>query len=181
MAGYQVSLSAFSPGNVQSCMVNFEGLLYECGLSPHSSQKLKVKLEVDRNLPAGFGVEKKLINTYFPFVVVHHDRPSFLSGKLHAVLQRPFIKGRDFFDLLFYLSRWKDLTPNFSYLNNALKQTHYTGPVSTEKNWKALLVDKVKSVNWEQVRKDVGPFLLRPQDMKAFGKEFLLQLLDADA
>jgi len=30
----------------------------------------------------------------------HHDRASLLAGKLHAVLQRPYTKGRDFFDLL---------------------------------------------------------------------------------
>jgi hypothetical protein len=29
----------------------------------------------------------------------HHDRPSLLAGKLHAILQRSWPKGRDLFDL----------------------------------------------------------------------------------
>jgi hypothetical protein len=34
----------------------------------------------------------------------HHDRASLLAGKIHAILQRPFLKGRDLYDLLWYLS-----------------------------------------------------------------------------
>ncbi|MBI4473639.1 MAG: nucleotidyl transferase AbiEii/AbiGii toxin family protein [Acidobacteria bacterium] len=48
-AGYQVSLSPHLQGAVQSCMLSFKRLLYECGLSPHERQKLKVKLEIDCN------------------------------------------------------------------------------------------------------------------------------------
>ena len=57
----------------------------------------------------------------------HHDRASLLAGKLHAVLQRPFLKGRDLYDLIWYLSDkdWPD--PNLVLLNNALNQTGWTG------------------------------------------------------
>jgi len=34
----------------------------------------------------------------------HHDRASLLAGKLHAILQRTYVKGRDMYDLLWYLS-----------------------------------------------------------------------------
>ena len=34
----------------------------------------------------------------------HHDRASLLAGKLHAILQRPYTKGRDLYDLIWYLS-----------------------------------------------------------------------------
>ncbi|MGH9342120.1 MAG: nucleotidyl transferase AbiEii/AbiGii toxin family protein [Acidobacteriota bacterium] len=70
-------------------------------VAPQAAQKLNVKLEIDINPPEGFQSETKLINTYFPYAVLQHDKPSFLSGKLHAMSQRRFTKGRDFFDLLF--------------------------------------------------------------------------------
>ena len=53
----------------------------------------------------------------------HHDRASLLAGKLHAVLQRPYVKGRDFFDLLWYLSDPGWPSPNLTLLNRALAQT----------------------------------------------------------
>lgn len=177
-SGYAVSLWPRLENNVRSCMFGFERLLFECGLSAHENQKLNIKLEIDINPPAGFGLEKRLINLYFPLVVEHHDRPSFMAGKLHAVLQRRFAKGRDFYDLMFYLGRWKDLSPNIPYLNNALTQTGYTGGPVTERNWKQVTSSRVRTVNWSQIEKDVEPFLLRPADMQAFRKEILLQLLE---
>lgn len=177
--GYQVTLRPRLEGAVQSCMFGFERLLYECRLTPHPDQKLNIKVEVDINPPEGSRSEIKLINTYFPFVVVHHDRASFLAGKLHAILQRRFAKGRDFFDLFFFLSRWKDVVPNISYLNHALKQTGYRGSTVTEENWKKHVAERVGKVQWTQIEQDVEPFLLRSGDAKAFRKEFLLELLDS--
>ena len=176
-SGYELSLKPRLKGALQSCMFGFEKILYECGLTPHQNQKLNIKLEIDVNPPKGFRFETKLINTYFPYVVVHHNRSSFLAGKLHAILQRRFAKGRDLFDCFFYLSRWKDVAPNIAYLNNALEQTGYSGKVVTEVNWKEITATRVNEVNWTQIQKDVEPFLLRTEDLKPFRKEFLLQLL----
>ncbi|MFQ5930726.1 MAG: nucleotidyl transferase AbiEii/AbiGii toxin family protein [Acidobacteriota bacterium] len=177
-SGYRVVLKPRLEGNVQSCMFGFERLLYECDLSPHENQKLNIRLEIDVNPPQGFRFERALINTYFPFVVLHHDKPSFMAGKLHAILQRRFPKGRDFYDVLFYLGRWKAVSPNIPYLNNALKQTGYRGNAVAEHNWKKVTALRVRAVDWVQIQKDIEPFLLRPEDLKAFRKEFLLQLLE---
>jgi hypothetical protein len=180
-SGYQVRLKPRLAGAVQSCTVGFERLLYECGLSSRENQKLNIKLEVDTNPPGGFHLEKKLINVYLPYVVLHHDKPSFLAGKLHAILQRSFAKGRDFFDLVFYLSRWTHVSPNIPYLNQALRQTGYAGPDVTETNWKELVASRVKAVRWNQVQRDVEPFLFRSEDLRALDKEILLQMLESEA
>lgn len=176
-SGYTVILRPRLEKNVRSCMFGFDRLLFESGLSAHENQKLNIKVEVDINPPARFQLEKTLINTYFPFVVNHHDRPTFIAGKLHAILQRRFAKGRDFYDLMFYLSRWKEISPNIPYLNNALEQTGYSGEPVTGQNWKQVTSSRVRTVNWSQIEKDVEPFLLRPEDRQAFSKEMLLQLL----
>ncbi|HXV64776.1 MAG TPA: nucleotidyl transferase AbiEii/AbiGii toxin family protein [Vicinamibacteria bacterium] len=178
-SGYRVRLKPRLQGAVQSCMVVFERLLYECGLSSRENQKLNVRLEVDTNPPPSFRFEKKLVNVYLPYVVLHHDKPSFLAGKLHAVLQRRFAKGRDFFDLFFYLSRWPEVSPNLPYLNHALRQTGYPGPRVTETNWRELAASRVKALSWNQVERDVEPFLLRPEDRKALDKSLLLKMLES--
>ena len=150
----------------------------EAGISPHANQKLNLKLEIDTNPPERFQTDTSLINEYFPVALNHHDKSSFIAGKCHAILQREWTKGRDFFDLLFYLNKWEDIEPNYRYLNNALNQTGYEGDKITEENWRTALLEKVNEVSWPTVEEDVKPFLLNELDLKVFSKEFLIKELD---
>lgn len=176
--GYEIDVSLSTSGNVKNGMIKFAGgLLQEAGISPHENQKLNIKLEIDTNPPEGFNTDKSLINQYFPLALVHHDRRSFFSGKCHAILQREWAKGRDFFDLLFYLNKWEDVKPNFDYLNNALLQTGYEGSHITQENWKGKLLERVNEVSWARVEEDVKPFLLSQKDLEIFSKNFLIKEL----
>ncbi len=175
--GYRLSARLSTQRTVQSCTFRFEELLDECGLAARPEQKLRIKLEVDTNPAAGFRIERTPVDVHFPFVVVHHDRPTFIAGKLHAILQRPYAKGRDFYDLTFFLRHWKETTPNVAYLNNALAQTGYADEPVTEATWKPVVRSRVEAIDWSNVARDVEPFLLRPADRKAFEKEFLLELI----
>lgn len=176
--GYEVEVRPSSEGNVVNPMFKFAGgLLYEAGISPHEDQKLNIKIEIDINPPLGFGTDESLINDYFPVALNHHDRASFIAGKCHAILQRDWAKGRDFFDLLFYLNRWGEIEPNFEYLNNALKQTGYKKSEITPENWRKRLLERVHEVSWSTVEEDVKPFLLNPEDQNLFSKDFLVKEL----
>ncbi|MEA1912615.1 MAG: nucleotidyl transferase AbiEii/AbiGii toxin family protein [candidate division WOR-3 bacterium] len=174
---YHLSHKIQLEGTVQSSFIKFEDILYEANLTRQTGEKLSIKLEIDTNPPEGFGTEFSLINKYFPFVLVHHDRPTFIAGKLHAILQRSYTKGRDYYDLWFYLGRWKNLVPNFTFLNNALSQTDYKGPQLNADNWKKLIRKRIKEIDWDNIRKDVEPFLQNPKDLKLFQKQILLELL----
>lgn len=174
---YHVRTSKKLTGPVVNVFFKFEELLYEAGLSPHRTAQLSVKFEIDTNPPAGFEVETSFVNQYFPFTVKHHDRSTFLAGKIHAIFQRPYTKGRDFFDLLFFLSRWRNVTPNFRYLNAALKQTQYIGPTFNNANWRNLLRDRISELNWETIRRDVGPFVENATDLKLLEEKHFLMLL----
>ena len=176
-SGYEIALAPKLEGNVQSCAIKFVGLLHECGLSPRAEARLSVKLEIDRRPPAGFGMEVSSVDLYFPYVLRHHDRRTFIAGKLHAVLQRPYAKGRDYYDLMFYLNRWRQTGPNVAYLVNALQQTGYEGEAVTADNWRRVVAARVEAVDWLGVLADVDPFLLREADATALRKDRLLQLL----
>ena len=177
--GYEVEVSSPSGGNVRGTMVKFAGgLLYEAGISPHENQKLSIKLKIDTNPPFGFETDTSLLNQYFPLALTYHDLETFLAGKCYAILGREWTKGRDFFDLLFYLTRWKEITPNFEYLNNALEQTGYKGSAIEEDNWKERILGRVQEVQWSTVEEDVEPFLLDRGDLKAFRKDFLVEELN---
>ena len=174
---YRVSIKNKTEGAIHTGMIKFEGILQEAKLSLHPEEKLNIHFEVDTNPPEGFEVDFTLVNRYMPYGVIHHDKRSFLSGKLHAILQRPYMKGRDLYDLWFFLSRWKDVQPNFLYLNNALKQTGYREEKLTEKNWIAVISQHIDSVHWAQVSQDVEPFIVQEKDLLLFKKDILLDLI----
>ncbi len=109
--------------------------------------------------------------------VQHHDRASLLAGKLHALLQRPYLKGRDVYDLVWYLSARDWPEPNLILLNNALAQTDWRGPELTEENWRQVLRAQIETVSWEQVQRDVLPFLADLQEARLLTEENVLRLL----
>jgi hypothetical protein len=82
------------------------------GLSGHREEALSVKLEVDTQPPRGAGIETTIVRRHVLLRIQHHDR----AGKLHAILQRPWPKGRDFYDLVWYLSDRHWPAPNLVLL-----------------------------------------------------------------
>jgi len=178
--GYDVSFKIRTERTVQFAFVKFGELLYETGLTDHEDENLRIKIEVDTNPPESFRCEPDQVNRFFPFVVHHHDLPTFLAGKLHAVFQREYTKGRDLFDLNFYLTRWEEVPPNVTYLNNALRQTGYEGKEITKENWRRETTRQVKEMDWEKVRQDLKPFILRPDDLKVFRKDLLINELEEE-
>jgi predicted nucleotidyltransferase component of viral defense system len=177
LQGYQVSDSQIKRKTVASTFIRFEQILYEFGLSPNLNEKLSIKIELDTNPPDGFNLRQTLVNLYFPYSLMAHDLPTFFAGKLHAVLQRAYTKGRDYYDLVFLLSRWRDLTPNLPYLQNALKQTNYQGEQVTDLNWRAIILKGISGTNWDTVIKDVEPFLESGADLQLLNRDNLNSLL----
>ena len=124
------------------------------------SRKLRIKLEIDTNPPEGSKWDQRFHDFPTDFSVLVQDLPSNFALKLHALLCRPFIKGRDWFDLLWYLR--KGTLPNLGLLQNALQQV---GPfaerdVAVNAEWlQRALLEKIQSLDWEETVRDVEPFL----------------------
>jgi predicted nucleotidyltransferase component of viral defense system len=176
--GYAVVTTRKTGRGVQSLMAAFPGLLYEAGLSPRRAQRLRIRVEVDTKPPAGAGLETTIVRRHALLNLQHHDRPSLLAGKLHAILQRPWAKGRDLFDLFWYLSdpRWP--APNLVLLNNALRQTGWDGPPLEAATWRPLVRERIEALDWTAAQRDVAPFLEPGPAVALFGKEGLLRVMD---
>jgi predicted nucleotidyltransferase component of viral defense system len=163
---------------VQSVRVVFPGLPWELGLSPNRTQNLMINVEVDTRPPQGANLEVSLARKHgYILRLQHHDRASLLSGKLHAVLQRPFAKGRDYYDLVWYLSDRSWPSPNLKMLNNALKQTNWTGPRITTTNWRQTVSRHAAAIDWTKLRADVAWLLLRSTDLELLTLDNLKTLL----
>lgn len=175
---YEIDIKVSDQKTVHSAFIRFPGLLHEMKLSPHADENLSVKLEVDTNPPAGAQLTTTVVRRHVLLQLQHHDRASLLAGKLHAVLQRSFAKGRDLYDLLWYLSDPAWPSPNLVLLNNALKQTGWKGEPLTENNWRAVLRDRLRALSWENVLNDVRPFIEPSVNLELLTREHLLKLLE---
>jgi predicted nucleotidyltransferase component of viral defense system len=157
--GYSIELKINDRKTVHSAFVRFPGLLYELGFSEQRSEVLAVKLEVDTNPPAGAFLATSVVRRFVVLQLQHHDKASLLSGKLHAILQRSYAKGRDVYDLLWYLSDPTWPTPNLVLLNNALRQTNWPGEELNETNWRNQIGGRLRRLDWGAIVRDVGPFV----------------------
>ena len=162
---------------VHSAFVGFVGLPYELGLSPRRNELISVKIEVDTNPPPGAILSTTVVRRHVILHLQHHDRASLLAGKLHAVLQRPYVKSRDLYDLMWYLSDpdWPD--PNLVLLNNALKQSKWAGGPLGNKTWRKAVVSRLQSVTWDRIMAYVCPFLDQAADPGILTRENLFKLL----
>ena len=177
LAGYEIVISYNDQKTVQSAFLKFPKLQFEAGISSFPDQNISIKIEIDTNPPSSAQIQSHIINKYFPLSFTSYDVPSLFAGKIHALLTRNYTKGRDFFDLGWYLSRWKEIAPNFTLLMNALKQTHYSGNHPTPENWRQILISTIQKTNWKTVTDDFQNFLENPSDLTIFTKDNLLKLL----
>jgi hypothetical protein len=178
--GYALELKVSDRTVVHSAFVCFDGLLYELGLSPHRDARLVIKLEVDISPPAGAGLTTSVVRRYVTLQLQHHDRASLLAGKLHALLQSRTARGRDLFDLIWYLSDPGWPRPNLTLLNHALQQTGWAGPSITPDNWRALVCARVTDLPWDAVLADALPVLESVTDSEPLTRANVLRVLEDD-
>lgn len=161
---YTVEVRVRDAQTVAAAMVSFRGLLYDLGLSPHRDETMAVKVELDTRPPEGAGLATQVVRRHFLLNMLHYDKPSLLAGKLHAVLSRKFTKGRDLYDLAWYLSDRDWPPPNLVLLNHALRQTGGSVERLEPTTWRGAIAARLRNLNWERVRADVSPFLERQRD-----------------
>ncbi|NQT88423.1 nucleotidyl transferase AbiEii/AbiGii toxin family protein [bacterium] len=122
--------------------------------------KIRIKLEVDTNPPAGSGCELQYLD--FPFVsaVAVQDKPSLFAGKIHALLCRDYIKGRDWYDFIWYTSQGIGI--NYKFLASAIDQF---GPwqgqgITADRAWvSSELGKRIVSIDWKQATEGVRRFV----------------------
>jgi hypothetical protein len=175
--GYVVDLKVSDQRVVHSGFVRFAGLPFDLGLSPQRGQVFSVKIEVDTRPPAGAVLETTVIRRHVALQLQHHDRASLLAGKLRAILQRPYLKGRDVYDLMWYLSdpQWPE--PNLTLLNNALRQTGWAEPDLSEDTWRQAVRVRLQSSAWHRIVADVRPFLQPSVDLDLLTLENMMRVL----
>lgn len=160
--------------SVMSVWVKFPSLLNELGASAMPTQKLGIKLEFDVDPPGGATFERYVVSSPRLMALTVYDLSSLMSGKLHAILARPYTKGRDWYDLVWYLGRHTE--PNLPMLDAALAQIP-SQLCKMASDWRAGVSLAVRAVNWSEVQKDVGPFLEIAEEVKMLNPDIVTDLL----
>lgn len=165
------------PNNVKKAMIKESSISAQLLLTTPlpKNQKLLVKVELDINPPDGARTETKLCQFPTDFYVTVHDKSTLFAGKIHALLCRSYVKGRDWYDLGFYI---REKTPiNFTCLKNALLQVGpYVGkvlPLELTKEWVCGELSKVaRQADFVKIRQEVLPFLENHSEVDIWSNKF---------
>ena len=160
---------------VHSAFLKFPGILKELGLGVFAEQKLSIKVEVDTNPPKGGVLGETTLNKTYIFSVKHFDLPSMFATKLHACFFRKYTKGRDFYDLVWYLGR--KVSPNLDLLNNAIEQTEKKTLGITTSNLKDFMLTRLERVDFKAAVADVRRFILEENELKVISKNSISSLV----
>lgn len=177
-AGYTVEVTSKTDKPVHRGSLRFPGLLHECGLSDLRAQKLAIRVEVDSVPPQGATLETRLVTRHFPVMFLVHDLSSCMAGKVLAILVRGHTKGRDLYDLGWYLTNPEQPKPNIVLLQNGLRQTEWKGQVPDKETWGELLLSHLNTIDWSEAEADARPFLEDPADGILLNRDLVLGELE---
>jgi hypothetical protein len=131
--------------------------LFEQGLSGYREEKILIQLDTE---PQHFNFEPEpyMLNRFDVTTQILTTPPAILlAQKFTALCQRKKNKGRDFFDIVFLLS--KLVKPDYAFLEMKLGISN-----------RAQLLERVREVcqqlDMEEMVKDVRNFLFNPADEK---------------
>ena len=158
--GFLVDTRAKKTENIFIIFIKFSEVMGQIGLSAQADQKIKIKFEVDPTPYKSIKYESRTISTYGKtFNVIANTLESLFAQKILALKLRPYQKGRDFYDSVWFLAQ-KNLEPNYKILaEKGIKI----------KNKKELVVELKKIISkldLKQAAKDVEPFLFYPEQAK---------------
>lgn len=177
--GYELSIDEKDLGdkNVQSRFLKDDSIksVLTFKHAQDLRSKIKIKIEIDTNPPKGAILKAQYVDFPIDFQVQSHDLPGLMSGKLHALLCRPFIKGRDWYDFTWYVS--KGITPNYVQLTNALFQL---GPwkgqdIKVDESFlRKELKKRIETLKWPEVASDVRKFLrpVKAETLNLWNEDF---------
>lgn len=139
------------------------------------NQVLKIKLEIDTDLPPGFSTEMRYLLRPVPFAVRTFSLPDLFAGKMHAVLCREWksrLKGRDWYDLVWFAAYHPEL--HLAHLEQRMRQTgHWTDTAPlTEANLRGLLARRIGGLDVGQIRREVEPFVKDHAAPAVWSEEF---------
>lgn len=162
-------------GKVESAFLKDNTDVYD--ISFQTDKSIKIKIEVDTQLPLNFRTEQKLLVQPHSFMARCFVLPDLFAGKMHALLYRVWknrIKGRDWYDFEWYVRH--NVPLGFTHLTERALQ--FNNEVIERETFVVQLKEKLASANMNQVKSDVLPFVKNPKELDIWSNDYFVQLVD---
>lgn len=146
----------------------------------HKDQKITIKMEVDTNPPLDFEIEQKLLLSPISFYVNTFQKPDLFATKIHAVLCRTWgvrVKGRDWYDMVWYVAQ--DIPLRLVHLQMRLEysQQWESQRTLTLSDVQKFLLEKLNTLEIEQAKKDVIPFINDKESIDLWSVNFFKEII----
>ncbi|MEI7425791.1 MAG: nucleotidyl transferase AbiEii/AbiGii toxin family protein [Candidatus Moraniibacteriota bacterium] len=165
--GFLIDTRAKKTENIFIIFLKFSAVMQQMGLTELADQKIKIKFEVDPTPYKNIIFESKTISAYGKiFNIISNTLPTLFAQKIIALKMRPYQKGRDFYDLVWFLAQ-KNIEPNYAILQE--KNIFGEKPACRQAGKQELIVELKKiisALDLKQAVKDVSPFLFHSEQAK---------------
>lgn len=158
--GFKVDTRVKEIENIFIIFFKFSEVMLQMGLSAFLDQKILIKFEIDPNPQKNINYESRQIFSYGKnFNVIANTLQTLFAQKTLALFLRPYQKGRDFYDMIWFLAQ-KNLEPEYKIL----QEKGYK--ISNKQELIAEMKKVVSKLNLKQAARDVEPFLFYPEKAK---------------
>lgn len=174
LQGFEVDARTKTTENIHIIFFRFKNVLREFGLDVQENEKILIKFEIDFNPYESIRTETRFSDSFnerFPMLV--NSLETLFAQKVVAIAFRPYQKGRDFYDLVWFLSR-KGLEPNYGIFKEKKL------PIADRWELIGFLETQAERSDLKRAAKDVERFLFYPEQaewilklpeyLKSFGK-----------
>ena len=164
------------PSAIESAFLKESSDVFDIGFT--TEKRLKVKVEVDIDPPPKFSTEMKLLELPRKCWVRSYDLPGLYAGKVSAALFRKWknrVKGRDWYDVAWYIQNRVEL--DLAHLIERAKESEPTADVSTREKLLAAFDARIDTIDFENAKEDVLPYLKDPKEVDIWSREFFKEYI----
>jgi len=154
LEGYKTELKYVIPG-AWHAYLKFPGLLHNEGLSGYRAEKISIRLDAEQQ-PFDYSPDRFILNRFEVFTtILTVPLPLLLAQKYAAILTRSRKLGRDFYDVVFLMS--KGVQPEYDYLQKVLG-------ISDAIMLKSVILEECAKLDMQKLARDVEPFLFHSKN-----------------
>jgi len=167
----EIGKSVFT--DTESAFVKTETKAFQIGV--RNAPKTMVKFEMDANPPIVYPSETKFLRVPDPHAIVCCTPEGLLVGKASACLFRAWknrIKGRDWFDLVWYSARRIPLRRDLLQQVTAAGHPEEAARMRDAEGVRTLFDERIDRIDFEFARNDVYPFVARRESLDVWCREF---------
>lgn len=160
LQGFETDVRTKTTENIHIIYFRFRRVLREFGFNVQKDEKVLVKFEIDFNPSEYILTETKFADSFnerFPMLV--NTPETLFAQKIIAIIFRPYQKGRDFYDLVWFLSQ-KRIEPNYEIFKEKGIE------IKNRQELIEFLRAQVAKSDLGQAAKDVERFLFYPEQAR---------------